>query len=280
MTNLNLDGLQPTKESLRASDPNWKLALAAICLFIASATIALVSAALVDNYEGLGKATVYLSLAGFFGYRFLRGVGLNTGLAKLLSAVIVFGIVGYGFGFVGISSYVQRKRFENLTANVRAIAEKNKAESTQMGEKLAAGLEQCQVQDVYPMLGGRTEVTRANLADVQSRVDKALRLLTEYSSQSQFRLEQMKREALMRSRQDVAKSFIIGVDQGASKLREAFAVRREFYAGLDEILRFLALKYGTYRSNGEKLLFDREGDSAKFDAMLDRLHKARNVWEP
>lgn len=183
-------------------------------------------------------------------------------------------------GYVNVSRYVQRKHFEALTANVRAIADSNRTEFTQIGKKLAAGLEQCQVQDVYPMLGGRTEITRANLTSVQSRVHTALRLLAESSSQSQFRLEQMKRDALTTSRRDVANGFNTGVDRAASELQGIFTRRKNFYERLDDVLRFLSLRFGEYRANGEKLLFVKKGDSAKFEALLDRLYSARKVWEP
>jgi hypothetical protein len=175
-----------------------------------------------------------------------------------------------------VTSYRQHKKLEA----VNAIVEKHRAEFTKLGESLSADLGQCRVPEVYPMFGGRVEITRDLLSDVQVKADRALSVIATCSAEAQAHCEQVKHETPSSLAPEEAQKFFDGVDKGAIQLRDAFAARREFYTRLNETIRFLGHTYGTYQSVGDKLVFSRSDDAAQFDTLLNRLYEARKVWEP
>jgi hypothetical protein len=271
VTNLNLAGNEaPENSPIQQENSYGRLAIVAVSLFAVSVVAAVVLASLTDNYEALGTAIVFFAAVGYLSFRIL------SGLAKLLAVILVFGLVCYQFGFVGVTSYRQHKKLEA----VNAIVEKHRAEFTKLGESLSADLGQCRVPEVYPMFGGRVEITRDLLSDVQVKADRALSVIATCSAEAQAHCEQVKHETPSSLAPEEAQKFFDGVDKGAIQLRDAFAARREFYTRLNETIRFLGHTYGTYQSVGDKLVFSRSDDAAQFDTLLNRLYEARKVWEP
>jgi hypothetical protein len=211
MIKLNLDHPQDSKGSAQTAGPDGKWAQIGTALIFVAVGISVAFTLWTEDYEGLGLAGVRLSLMTYFAYRAVRGF-LGTGIARCTAGILLLGVVAFAF----IPNCIARYHNERELERFKRIAMKHNAELIAMGRELAATLEQCQLDDVYSLFGGRDEITPPKLVDLRLRTDTALKSLKAYQSQFEIRMQAMKSEAFASGDTESVRAFVTGVDRGQS----------------------------------------------------------------